>query len=1124
MWSPGLLAVPPRRVLSLLGAAACLLLAILSSCSNLPLPVAGNGKRGRVDLVPAAESPLPNGNRPIALDGEWQHFRGRLLYPIDFEDGTPGGAVPAPLAREGRAPGERGSRLYGTYHLVIEGTSPDAHEGMIVPALGSAYTIWVNGAKVAESGRVATSGTDEVPGERGTLALFSSTGSRAELVAQISAFHYKGGSGVPILFGSRKAILAYDALSIGTQWSLIALLSLLFLILVGRYLAALGSGRGPRFPLYALVSLAGILGVLTSRSLFGLPMAGPPSAAFPWGIGSRANELSFLAYFPLAYLGVLERAARPAERRYSLVLTIAGSLAAIVPLFLSGGLFPWISVIAGGLLTLGFIYPVATAAGAGRAAASEAAATAAGRRGADPWLAAGLALLLLGSAIDIAGQAGYLQLGSASPAAALLFVLLLLIGDIGGPAGGRAVKLAGGSARLSPGETVAARGATEGEAAGCASLAEELRKPIQGIVSLAESLLAEPALPEGQVLSLSLIASSALRLANAVSDISDEEKLNAGGMDLDLVPVALDQIVERAVEVSRQLVAGRDVKVRNELSRSLPPALGDAGRLERIVYNIVGEAIARLKSGSVVVRGEAGEGTIELRVETHPSEASLQEASTEGSASTSARTRRDTSPLGLHVAEELIRLHRGEVRQVVEGAGDAHFAFAFTLLQAESGVAEEAPGISEELIRLEGLETGEVSAAEAEDDDRSFRILIADDDPVSLQTMRNKLLAEHYRVMTTMNGEQALAMIKAAPPDLVLADAMVTKVNGYDICRAVRRTYAANELPVLILVDPNEMTGLMEGLEAGANDFITKPIVLDEFMVRVKTHLNLAKINSLYSRFVPIELLHFLGHDNVVELKLGDQIQREMTILFVDIRAFTNLSERMTPEENFKFINSYLSRITPIIRQNNGFIDKYIGDAILALYPGNPEDALRSAIRMVEYLHEYNGYRKNSGYRPISVGIGIHTGNLIVGIIGDNERMQGTVISDAVNLASRVQDVTKLYGANIIISQDTFVRLDNPTAYNFRFLGKVKVKGKDQTVSLFEIFDGELPDVVAVKSKTKQAFEDAILLFSQRKLQEAAESFRRIISQNPDDRAAALFLNRANWLLNREKASWLLRG
>lgn len=1108
---------PVRPVIPVV-AALCLVLVTFSSCSFSPFPVARHLQEGRLDLSVAGGTASPRGHRPIALDGEWQHFPGRLLYPVDFSDRTPEGAVPAPLGSEGGGLGRTSDRLFGTYHLVIAGLRRGEQEGMVIPALGSAYTIWVNGAKVAESGRVATSGTGEVPGERGTLALFSSTGSIAELVVQISAFHYKGGSGVPILFGSRSAILAYDALSVGIQWSLIALLSLLFLIVMARYLGAISLGRRPRFPFFALLSLAGILGALTARSLFGLPMTGSPVAAFPSGVALRAGELSFFAYFPLAYLEAIGRACGPFARRYSLVLAVAGGAAAIVPLFLPVAWFSPIAIVAGGLFSLGFIYPAASAAGAARGAAqAPGGVRAANARRADPWFSAGLALLFIGLAVDVVGEVGYVQLGSASPAAALVFVLLLLIPEIVGPARTDSAderSLEPSSAPSRPeGSGAAARGGT---------FAEELRKPIQGIVSLAESVLAEPALPEGQVLSLSLIASSALRLASAVSDIADDERLSEGRIELDLGPVALDQVVERAVEVTRPLVVGRDVTVRNELSHTLPLALGDTGRLERILYNIICEAIAGLESGSVTIQGEAKDGMLELRVESSPAAASPQEPAEERS--TLVRHPRPLSHLGLRVAEELIRLHRGEVKKREGEGDDAHFALTFTVPRAESAAPEAEPDITEELIRLDGLETGEVTAAESQEDDRSFRILIADDDPVSLQTMRNKLLAEHYRVMTTMNGEQALAMIKSDPPDLVLADAMVSKVGGYDICRAVRRTYAANELPVLILVDPNEMTGLMEGLGAGANDFITKPIVLDEFMVRVKTHLNLAKINSLYSRFVPIELLHFLGHDNIVELKLGDQIQREMTILFVDIRAFTNLSERMTPQENFKFINSYLSRITPIIRQNNGFIDKYIGDAILALYPGDPEDALRSAIRMVEYLHEYNGYRKNSGYRPISIGIGIHTGNLIVGIIGDNERMQGTVISDAVNLASRVQDVTKIYGANIIISQDTFVRLENPTAYNFRFLGKVKVKGKDQTVSLFEIFDGELPEIIAAKSKTKQAFEDAILLFSQRRLQEAAASFRRILAQNPDDRAAALFLNRADWLLKREKASWLLRS
>ena len=108
---------------------------------------------------------------------------------------------------------------------------------------------------------------------------------------------------------------------------------------------------------------------------------------------------------------------------------------------------------------------------------------------------------------------------------------------------------------------------------------------------------------------------------------------------------------------------------------------------------------------------------------------------------------------------------------------------------------------------------------------------------------------------------------------------------------------------------------------------------------------------------MPHDFLRFLGKGSIIEVKLGDQVQKEMTVLFSDIRSFTTLSEYMTPEENFKFLNSYLNRIGPEIRSHNGFIDKYIGDAIMALFPERPDDAVRAAVAMREKLREYNDER-----------------------------------------------------------------------------------------------------------------------------------------------------------------------
>jgi hemerythrin len=169
----------------------------------------------------------------------------------------------------------------------------------------------------------------------------------------------------------------------------------------------------------------------------------------------------------------------------------------------------------------------------------------------------------------------------------------------------------------------------------------------------------------------------------------------------------------------------------------------------------------------------------------------------------------------------------------------------------------------------------------------------------------------------------------------------------------------------------------------------------------------LSTTTDAYSRFVPREFLHLLGIDDIRKVEVGQQVERKMTILFADIRAFTSLSESMSPQENFNFLNAYLVQMEPVITAHGGFIDKYIGDGIMALFPDSPDAALRCAQAMLQRLDDYNTGRERAGYRPIKVGIGINTGIVILGTIGGASRMDGTVIGDAVNLAARLERLTK---------------------------------------------------------------------------------------------------------------------
>jgi PAS domain S-box-containing protein len=268
------------------------------------------------------------------------------------------------------------------------------------------------------------------------------------------------------------------------------------------------------------------------------------------------------------------------------------------------------------------------------------------------------------------------------------------------------------------------------------------------------------------------------------------------------------------------------------------------------------------------------------------------------------------------------------------------------------------------------------------------------------------------------------------------------------------------------------------------------------------------KITEATSRFVPNQFLAFLGYDSIVNVKLGEAVELEMSILFSDIRDFTTLSEQMTPKENFKFINSYLSRMEPLIVENRGFIDKYIGDAIMALFSEGADDAVQAGISMLHSLVEYNQHRAASGYAPVKIGVGINTGSLMLGTVGGNNRMDGTVISDAVNLASRIESLTKSYQVSLLITQQTFDRLTNPADYAIRKIDRVQVKGKSEMVTVYEVFDADLPEVKAGKLATLQVFSEALSVYDMNNFREAALLFADCLRHNPGDKVAQIYLNR----------------
>ena len=196
---------------------------------------------------------------------------------------------------------------------------------------------------------------------------------------------------------------------------------------------------------------------------------------------------------------------------------------------------------------------------------------------------------------------------------------------------------------------------------------------------------------------------------------------------------------------------------------------------------------------------------------------------------------------------------------------------------------------------------------------------------------------------------------------------MMPRMTGYVVCQQIRKKYLASELPIIMITAKNQVSDLVEALAYGANDYLAKPFSKDEFIARIRTHLDLYSINAATSKFVPSEFLRSLGYDAITDVRLGDYRERNVTVFFSDIRAYTTMSESMTPEQNFKFVGAYVNRMGPIIKRFDGFVLQYLGDGIMALFMESADKAINAAIVMQRAIRLYNRSRTSRNRLPISV-------------------------------------------------------------------------------------------------------------------------------------------------------------
>ncbi len=273
-------------------------------------------------------------------------------------------------------------------------------------------------------------------------------------------------------------------------------------------------------------------------------------------------------------------------------------------------------------------------------------------------------------------------------------------------------------------------------------------------------------------------------------------------------------------------------------------------------------------------------------------------------------------------------------------------------------------------------------------------------------------------------------------------------------------------------------------------------------LLKLKVSRNeLVSTNKAYSRFVPHQVLKLISPNGIQSTSLGDCVEKEMTILFCDIRGFTQLSESMSPKDNFRFINRYLKIMVPVINKHGGTIDKYMGDGIMALFPNSADQALKASVGMMESLAIYNKKLAANNLPIVEIGLGLHTGNMMLGTVGTSSRMDVTVISDTVNAAARIEALTKTFKAPILISEQTRLRLEKFDKRNLRFIATCVVQGKSLPVTIYEVFSQDSISIRNEKLRNQNGMIRGWELYKNGEVDRAVAQYQKLMERSPMDKS-----------------------
>jgi class 3 adenylate cyclase/ActR/RegA family two-component response regulator len=399
------------------------------------------------------------------------------------------------------------------------------------------------------------------------------------------------------------------------------------------------------------------------------------------------------------------------------------------------------------------------------------------------------------------------------------------------------------------------------------------------------------------------------------------------------------------------------------------------------------------------------------------------------------------------------------------------------------------------------------------------KILIVDDEPLLeilvKQKFKKQIANKEFVFIFADNGADALQKFQEDPEIcIVLTDINMPVMDGLTLLENLLKIKQDRSVQTVVISAYGDMRNIRMAMNRGASDFIVKPIdlqdleatlfkTIDQYKSMESINKELRRKIRLFNQFVPSQFLRVLNlHKDVDHIELGQYSQCEVSVLFADLFSFTEISESLSDTEIFERIHEFFSAIIPYIIKNNGFIDKFIGDAFMALFQ-DPDNCLQAAIEIQNNLNENS---KEGSFNKL--GIGINSGPVVLGTLGSKEHMETTVMGDVVNIAARTEKLTRIYKTPLIITSETRNKLKHSERYSLRRIDNPLLKGKSQRIEIYEVLDALPYEIKDQLLKSLDIFNMARQKLNEERIAEAKELFLQCLEICPQDEVSRLHLSR----------------